>query len=74
MTEQQLIQYEAENGDDEMRGAVAALAAEVRRLRGLIQQAESYGGLHATDCPWCGMHIDNHDLDCPAFSAPGVVR
>lgn len=48
------------------------------RLRGLVAEAEWEDG----DCPWCGIeHYDNyngdernHLSDCPAFSAPGVVR
>lgn len=60
---------------------IGALVREVKRLRALVFKAE----FAATDnaecayCPWCGHPEDApirpcHYPDCPAFSAPGVVR
>lgn len=71
------------------RADVPALVAEVRRLRELVARAETWGniedwetGYRRSLCPYCGGKCDNdivpqyatHKPDCPAFSAPGVVR
>lgn len=50
-----------------------AVGGEVYRLRALIAQVEWQTG--SGDCIWCGRAaFDGHTPDCPAFSAPGVVR
>lgn len=51
---------------------VERLQADNERLRGLVKQA-AYDNLR---CPFCGVLYDKryHESNCPAFSAPGVVR
>lgn len=74
------VEYE---GDREVR----ALIAEVRRLRGLIKQAETaaghyepYNSVSDGHCPWCdafgGWSIPTkpHKPGCPAFTPDGSVR
>lgn len=70
----------------EMQNAAIDLAKDNARLRALIKDAEFEGCVGRdsdTACPWCGeepaqsrgaddRRIDH--VDCPAFSAPGVVR
>ncbi len=57
---------------------VLGLVAEVRRLRGLIKDAELAGDdvwngeTVGRVCPWC--RTDGHDADCPAFAPDGAVR
>lgn len=67
-----------------------ALVAEVRRLRGLVVGVEKIQEAHSGDviCVFCGEIADiapgddfdrpiassRHTTDCPAFTAPGVVR
>lgn len=56
---------------------VPKLAAEVRRLRGLVKRAEhaSYDSAHGGLCPWCPTKGDDeHDADCPAFTPTGEVK
>jgi len=49
------------------------LIEDNERLRGLVAQAECVGG--DGFCPWCDVRINHpHEPNCPAFSAPGVVR
>lgn len=52
---------------------VPALLAEVRRLQGLIKQAEWAGGTNdwtvEPTCPWCGGDMPEHRPDCPTFPA-----
>ncbi len=59
---------------DDMR----ALVAEVKRLRALIEEHETCNEAQQICCPWCGrgdvLTFPGHRADCPAFSAPGVVR
>jgi hypothetical protein len=59
--------------------AVSRLVPEVRRLRGLIKDAEWNGtfGCHSTadlpQCPWCfELQEDGgtHEPTCPAFGSP----
>lgn len=58
---------------------VRLLVAEVRRLRGLVKQAEfsnAYGDFNGT-CRWCGKDptLGNaHEDNCPAFTPDGSVR
>lgn len=66
----------------EMQNAAIALAKDNERLRALIFGAEYAKGeiehnhdetVMLRSCPWCDGG-DHHRPDCPAFSAPGVVR
>lgn len=57
-----------------------ALLAEVRRLRGLIKNAE-HANVEYAICPWCGQAEwappgaeVPHDDTCPAFTRWGEVR
>ncbi len=61
--------------------ALPAALAEIRRLRGLVKDAEwtgEDGGLHC--CPWCfatvasGLGHDASTGHCPAFTPDGKVR
>lgn len=59
------------------RQDVPALVAEVRRLQGLVKQAEwfrdsDYGNV----CPWCDAISShpNHSPTCVAFAGPGKLR
>jgi hypothetical protein len=69
MTEEQLKVMEKRWLPDD----VPPLIAEVRRLQGLIEDAElTNGSWH--ECPWCGEWLDaqeesgtGHKPDCPAF-------
>lgn len=87
MNEEQLKTIEAKGGATEQEAR--ELVAEVRRLRGLIKQAESAatkqvfeGGeplFPAENCPWCGYAsvLDvkrKHAPECPAFTEAGAVR
>lgn len=65
------------------RADVPVLAAEVRRLRGLVATDEWGTDPHYWECSHCGATgrrqgtsstKPTHEADCPAFSAPGVVR
>lgn len=72
--DQRAVGMQAAYGSTAVAGDVRALIAEVRRLRGLIQQAQWAGGDgHAMEvepvCPWCRMWPDTHQPDCPAFGA-----
>lgn len=71
----------------EYRSKVVVLERVTTRLRGLVLEAEWADSDNAGDhmCPWCrGYEIGTQPLDtrevvghrpdCPAFSAPGVVR
>jgi hypothetical protein len=60
---------------------VIALAAEVRRLRGLIKDAEDHGpNPHAPtkNCPWCEYFVGDwkrrHAPECPAFTERGDLK
>lgn len=51
---------------------VPALVAEVRRLQGLVKQAEWKGGdgyAYVVICPWCSARAvdEKHKPTCPAF-------
>jgi hypothetical protein len=81
MTEQELQAIEARDRAKRALGGsptsdVVALLAEVRRLQGLIKQAEWDGGDgHRYEvescCPWCCAHQSRgHESDCPAFGGP----
>ncbi len=66
---------------------VERLRADNARLRALIadkeythcggetEEGEGYSESYGA-CPWCGKdgHGPDRNDDCPAFSAPGVVR
>lgn len=60
----------------EVRAIILALQNDVRRLRGLVATAERRDYV----CSWCDADRGltgpetHHRDDCPAFSAPGVVR
>jgi hypothetical protein len=57
--------------------AVPFLVAEIRRLRGLIKEAELAADTAniACACPWCGSMVQEpHAADCPAFTEDGRVR
>lgn len=61
------------------RQDVPALLAEVRRLQGLIKAAERSATVNRYEddgCAFClrGDREGLHYGDCPAFSAPGVLR
>lgn len=50
--------------------------AEISRLRALVAEVEN-GTFIVGSCHWCGRARDRgfpHAVDCPAFSASGVVR
>jgi len=52
------------------RSDVPALLAEVRRLQGLIKQAEWKRGQFGDLCPWCfGLEVNGHKAACPAFGS-----
>jgi hypothetical protein len=64
---------------------VLALVAEVRRLRGLIKEAETHGEWGGDSaCPWCDAvrrragtsfaYMEPHTMGCPAFHPDGSVR
>jgi hypothetical protein len=58
---------------------VPALVAEVRRLRGLVKDAECDGAEPYAArycCPWCGKGSGSaqHAPECPAFHENGEVR
>lgn len=62
--------------DSETALAVAReLLAEVRRLRGLIQQAEWGSGYQErAQCPWCGAESPcAHEPSCAAFGSSVVA-
>jgi hypothetical protein len=46
------------------------LFAEVRRLRGLLEQVRQCEGL----CPFCSALYGDPHADCPAFTPDGSVR
>jgi hypothetical protein len=58
------------------------LFREIRRLRALVATAEwvtssvDIGGSSEPTCPWCDQdeYDRKHRPNCPAFSAPGVLR
>jgi len=59
------------------RTELPRLVAEVRRLRGLIKDAEhrGYVGHELSGCPWCDRAQPKpHRRDCPAFTETGGVR
>lgn len=64
----------SDEGRNYVREILLASIADRERLRRLIAQAEFALEMH--ECPWChyGAVRDAHASDCPAFSAPGVVR
>lgn len=91
MTETELEEIEArlapdiENGGRAATDTVETLIAEVRRLRGLIKDAEwaDTAAGEVESCPWCGGAAkggkawglyEGHKPGCPAFSALGVMR
>lgn len=71
-----------------MKGDVATLGADVRRLRGLIMDAApkrvdgprgACARTHKEPCPWCNRYPcetapGGHSRDCPAFTFEGEVR
>lgn len=84
MTESELSAIEAEaaahTGEHEdacLCNRYRALVAEVRRLRGLINEAEWAGALPGASyrgCPWCTVELEfhpsnqkPHDATCAAF-------
>jgi hypothetical protein len=91
MSEAELKEIEADLGHwSTMPGesTIRALAAEVRRLRGLVKSAkwagyaEVLGGDEGV-CPWCcvlmvdgapGLPPGTHAPDCPAFTPDGEVK
>lgn len=56
------------------RKAELAREKETARLRELILQAETTTMANEESCLWCAAPVGQHTTDCPAFSAPGVVR
>lgn len=58
--------------------SVDDLVAEIRRLRALVLEKEWAGRDCDGDscCAWCAewSFMKRHAPDCPAFSAPGVLR
>jgi hypothetical protein len=68
----------------DMQADLVMLYDEVRRLQGLVKAAEQGGPeghdrCNTTGCPWCfeiGDYTTGqlHAADCPAFSAPAVLR
>ncbi len=50
---------------------IKSAEADNERLRDLIASKELVGS-GGYECPWCWKF--DHAADCPAFSAPGVVR
>ena len=52
---------------------IGALVGEVRRLRGLIKEAEFVQNAVAR-CPWCGGDRGWKHSECRMFSPEGVVK
>ena len=61
--------------DERIDATVAALVAEVERLRGLVKSQEwgQYDDVGGSSCLWCGSSRRPH-VDCPAFTSDGEVR
>lgn len=86
MSEDELKRIEDEGCGCPIKGpdcCVEALIAEVRRLRGLVERAETKGQFeHCStchNCPWCGYDATldtkrRHAPECPAFTENGEVR
>lgn len=83
MTEDELRGIEAWALGREGGQPVINLVAEVRRLKGLVMDAEWNGAAQwgYVACPWCEsdrMPFANdrrvHRPDCPAFTPDGAVR
>lgn len=70
------IAFGPEHACVKLAAQLNAVQADNERLRGLVKEAERSGGPITDDscCPWCGAPNGGHATDCPAFSAPGVVR
>lgn len=83
MTDEELRAIEAADakyGSPDVPG-IPALVAEVRRLRGLVRDAETEGCEPTASkgyCPWCGYMCGDwkrrHAPECEAFTEGGDVR
>jgi hypothetical protein len=85
LTDEELKRIEEQATWVRTKTDVLALVAEVRRLRGLVKEAETHGerGGDAA-CPWCDAvrprvvtaftYVEPHTMGCPAFNADGSVR
>ena len=87
MTEEELINLEVKASQGVMMIAHAkpdgyslnnseliVLLAEVRRLRGLIKEAEHYTHSEPDRCPWCWAPPGVSHHECPAFTQNGEVK
>lgn len=73
MTDEEVRLLEA--SIDAARPDVDDLLVEVKRLHALVLMVEWRGSLDGYQaCPWCQAVERTHANDCPAFSAPGVLR
>jgi hypothetical protein len=74
MTDQELLDIEAHrvlSPAEHDSSDYKALIAEVRRLRGLIREAEWAATCQGdSECPWCQAWAfqGEHRADCPAFA------
>lgn len=54
--------------------ALPAALAEIRRLRGLVKEAEWSNGIECFHCNAWVPDSPKHDADCPAFTPDGEVK